>query len=327
MKTQTVTILGLDRLSTSVGLALKQSPLAATLIGYDEDRAQAQQAKQLGAVDKTEWNLLSAAMKADILVLRLPVSQLEATLEVIGPDLQPHALVVDLSAGAAAGIQWADQYLTQGHYVSGMPILAAAWMADGRSTLDTATPDLFRSSVFCLMPAARADAQAVETAVNFGYLLGAKPYFLQPEEFDNLQQGSETLPRLAAAAIFRTLQSSPGWRDMLRFAGAPLALATTSLETSADTALLALQDPAATLRWLDGLIAQLTEMRSWIQRGDAELFNSLLLETQVEREKWTRARQKNDWVEGKAVRVPNQSFAEQMLGGLVTGRDRKEQDE
>ena len=54
MKAQTVTLIGLNRTTISIGLALQASPLELVVVEYDADSARVQEAKELGAIDKSE---------------------------------------------------------------------------------------------------------------------------------------------------------------------------------------------------------------------------------------------------------------------------------
>jgi prephenate dehydrogenase len=327
MNTQTISIIGLNRMGVSIGLALKNAPLGFTIIGHDKDSAVGRDAKdKVKAIDKTEWNLVAAAARADILVLTVSVSELESTLEAIGNELQPHTLVIDLSGGMKqAGVNWAEQHLQQGHYIGAVPLYAATTMADGRSAIETADPDLFRNGVFCLMPSAKTDKLAVETAVNFGILLGATPYFLNPTEYDNLSQGVDLIPGLLAGAMFGAIYESTGWRDMLRFAGLNFSLATAPLPTVVDNIVMALEDKTATLRWLDAVLGELTQIRRLVHEGDRELLAAHLQKLNDEREKWVRQRVKNDWTELNTPHIPSPSLAEQMLGGFAPSRDKDDE--
>lgn len=329
MKTQTISIIGMNRVGASIGLALKKSALDATVIGHDAIREQAQDAKDvIHAIDKVEWNLVSAALKADILVLALPISEVAATLEAVGADLQPHTLVLDLSGHKQQGLAGAQKWLKQGHYVGAVPVYAASWLADGRSDLKAADADLFRKGLFCLMPSPQADPQAVQTAVNFGLLLGAAPYFVGTAEYDSLVQGVGALPGLVSAALFSAASKTPGWQDLLRLAGWPFVLMTAPLENAADTAVLATDDKQATLRWLDAMLHELQQVRRWVYEEETDLLKALLTELGDERAKWLRVREKNDWAEeAKIPYIPAQSFAEQMLGNVIAGRDQDKNNE
>lgn len=326
MKAQTVSIIGMGRLGVSLGLALKAAQAGLTIVGHDRIEERTRLAKEkVGAIDKAEWNLINAVNAADILVLALPVSELEDTLIVSGSEVQPHALVLDLSSLKGLGLKWARKYLPKAHYVGASPVLAAASLADGRDDPLTATADLFKNSVFCLAPAATADPQAVETAVNFGLLLGATPYFVDPLEYDNLIQAVETMPGLLAAAMFNTVHRSPGWRDILRFANSPFALSTQPLNAGADVARLALNDKAATLHWLDALIAEMQAFRRQIASGDLEALALITEDLWLKREKWLKERAENNWVEGETPRIEHRGLAEQMLGGWIAGKGQKEE--
>mgnify|MGYP000846220505 CR=1 FL=1 len=318
MKTQTITIIGLDRIGTSIGLALKRSSLAVTLVGHDTDAAKGKLAKDVvQAVDQAEWNLVSAARRADILVITSPVADLASILQIIGTELQEHTLVLDFSGLKRLGLSLAAQHVRQGHYVGAVPILAADYLADGRSDPTAATPDLFRNSAFCLMPAPNAEPQAVETAVNFGLLLGALPYFIDPAEYDSLIQGSDTLPGLVSLAMFNTLQKATGWRDMLRFAGQPFTLMTLPLANERDIPLHALNNPQATLRWLDALLDELKTVRRLVAEENEELLSAYAEQLATEREKWLQARQKNDWDERRSPPIRPRTMSEHLFGGLA----------
>jgi prephenate dehydrogenase len=223
MKAQTISIIGLGRTGASVGLALKASHLNVTVIGHDKDGDAAKAAQEAGAIDSRQWRLVRAAAEGDIIILAVPDSEVEGILEAIGQDIREHALILSFSSLKGAGQRWADRYLQTGHYVGAVPVLAASALQDGTPGVAGARVDLFRDSILCLMPSPRTDPQAVETAVNLGTVLGAKPFFLDADEYDNLVLGVETIPGLLAAALFAAITEANGWRDMLRFANLPFA--------------------------------------------------------------------------------------------------------
>lgn len=294
METRTITIIGLGRIGTSIGLAVQHSHLGVTIIGHDVDRDAMDRAKELGAVDETQRRLVRAAAAGDIVVISVPVPEVEDVLRAIGADVQEHALVLDLSNLKGPGQTWAERYLERGYFVGASPVLAADAL-DGADSGPRA--DLFRNSVWCLMPSPTADPKAVETTVNLGRILGATPFFLDAAEYDSLVQGVETVPGLLAAAIFRAVTNAAGWRDMLRFAGASFARSTKALRDGEEIAHLALHDQAATLRWLDSLLEEMEAVRSWVAEGDRERLAALLHDLNEQRDRWLRERAENDWEE------------------------------
>ena len=104
MQAQTVTIIGMGRVGVSIARALRASDAGLTIVGHDRIRELAETAKEkLGAVDRVEWNLVTAASVADILVLAVPLAELENTLMVIGVEGRPHALVLPPAPPNAQG--------------------------------------------------------------------------------------------------------------------------------------------------------------------------------------------------------------------------------
>ncbi|HSM55668.1 MAG TPA: prephenate dehydrogenase/arogenate dehydrogenase family protein [Candidatus Sulfomarinibacteraceae bacterium] len=314
MKAQTITILGLGRTGASIGLALKASRLDVEIIGHDRDREAVRAARERGAIDDSSWRLGKAVSRADILIMAIPASEVAGTLQAMSSSVREHTLILDLSSLKGQGQQWAERHLTLGHYVGARAILAAEALADGTSGVAGARADLFRDSVFCLTPAPDADPKAVETAVNLGTLLGAKPFFLDPSEYDNLMLAVETLPGLMAAALFQAVTGAAGWRDMLRFANLPFAQATMPLRDDADLALLALQDQPAMLRWLDAVLEELQEVRRWVAEGDKERLAAFIEQLNLEREKWLDERTQNEWEEVSKSDFKPLSLTEHFLG-------------
>jgi prephenate dehydrogenase len=323
MKAETIAIIGLDRTTAAAGMALRQAGVKLTVIGYDPEADVARQARQMGAIDKDEWYLLQAVTAADILLLSLPPNKLTETLPLIGSELQPHALVLDLSSAKALGQELAVKHLARGHYVGARLVLAANYLQDGRTDLESARPDLFHDSLICLMPPPQAEPQAVQTAVDLGRLLGAKPFFLDAAEYDSLVQGIESVPYLLAAVLFQAVTQAGGWRDMLRFAGPSFAQATLPLQEAGAAALI-LQDPAASLRWLDTILDEMKEVRAWVAEGDVERLQERLSAMAQEREAWLQRRLANEWQEHQPAKIERTSLSEQWFGGLARRRRGKE---
>lgn len=323
MKTEVVTIIGLDRIGGSIGLALRAASLGLSVWGSDKEKANLERALELGAIDKAESNPAVAANMADILILNSPPANHEDTLRRIGKHVKEHTLVVDVSSRKALGLQWANEYLAQGHYVGASPVLAAEALADSRPGIEAAKADLFKRSVFCLMPSANADPQAVETAVNLGRILGATPFFLDALEYDSLMHVVETAPKLVSAAVFRAITQSTGWRDMLRFAGLTFAQSTRALE-SEDLAELALYNKEITVRWLDVIIEELQQFRRMVFENETERFALVMDDLAETRARWIVDRQKNDWVEVDAVEdLSSISISGQLFGYRPKRKDKK----
>jgi prephenate dehydrogenase len=312
----------MDRVGVSIALALRASSLDLTLIGHDIQYELAQKARrELKAIDKAKWNLIDAIQPADMIVLVIPAADQEETLRVIGSDLKEQAVVLDMSPLKQRGVEWAREYLEQGHYVGVQPVLAAPYLLDGRTGLEAARADLFQNSPFCLMPGPYVASAAVEAVVNFGKLLGAVPCFFDPAEYDNLMQAVETLPGLLAAALFHSVQSRAGWSDIRRFAGWPFVLSTLPMQDGAETTHLALNDKLATLTWLNQTVETLQQIQQWVYEEDGAALTSFIKELNQQRQTWLAERTENNWQAENKPEMPQTSgFTEQLFGSLFGRR-------
>ena len=82
----TLTLLGLGRLGTRLGLALKRKKdIELRIIGHDLILENAKQAEKQGAIDKAEWNLPASCENADIIFLCVPLSALREVIEQVAP--------------------------------------------------------------------------------------------------------------------------------------------------------------------------------------------------------------------------------------------------
>jgi hypothetical protein len=116
---------------------------------------------------------------------------------------------------------------------------------------------------------------------------------------------------------------STGWRDILRFTGLPFALATASLNNP-DLVQLTFHDKEATLRWLDGVLQELQEVRRLVAEGDQERMELIFEDLEVSRTRWLHERAKNEWTEDVTPKNFSEfSFSGQMFGAFGR-RGRKE---
>lgn len=160
-----VTIVGLGLIGSSMGLALRQARLTSTVVGHDIDRRVAGQAKKVGAVDRTDWNLVSACEESDVILLATPLDAIEPTLEAIGPDLRPGCVVIDTATIKEPVMAWAASKLPDGvHFVGGDPLPGPA--ASGLSGVEAARADLFENGLFCVVPSPSANEDAVKLTID-----------------------------------------------------------------------------------------------------------------------------------------------------------------
>ncbi len=169
-----ITIVGLGLIGTSLGLALQRVKTNFVIVGHDREHEIAKQAATLGAIDRAEWNLISAVEDADLIFLAIPVSGIRGTFEAIAKDLKPGALVTDTASIKQQVMAWARELLPEHvSFVGGDPIVKRAGHGQAE-----ASADLFQGTPYCIVPAMNADGESVRTFVQLISSLGAEPYFV-----------------------------------------------------------------------------------------------------------------------------------------------------
>jgi prephenate dehydrogenase len=321
-----ITIVGLGLIGGSIGLALRQAEVASAVIGHDKERAVNNQAKKLGAVDRTDWNLVSACEESDLIILATPVGAIEPTLRAIGPYLRPGCVVTDTASLKGPVLAWAEDILPeQVQFVGGDPILSASAPVQGG--LEAARADLFHHGLFCVVPAPTADAAAVKLVTDMVSILGAQPLFFDPSEHDGQMAAVEHLPGILALAMMETAINQPTWRELRKVAGPAFDASTHLLMSDAATqGDLYLSNRDNLLRWIDAYSASLASIRQTLAANQPAALSKRFTNALEERGKWLRDRAGGQWQEGPTSEMPpRQSMLDGMLGSFWRKRPKKEQ--
>ncbi len=323
-----ITIIGLNRVGASIGLALGKIKDQATRIGNDRDQAVARQAERLGAVDKTQVNLPTAVSDADVVFLAVPIDEVRSTMEVIAPDLKPGCLLIDTSPVKGAVMQWVQEIFTddERYFVSLTPTLNPSYLMDTGSGPESAHADMFQNSLMLVTSQPGIDESAVTLATNLVQVLGATPLFTDTFEADGLMSYSYLLPELVASALVNATTEQPGWREARKVAGHTYALATEPVEHHVEGEAFgqaAILNRENTVRVLDNVLSELSQMREEIASGDAAALQERLVRAQKSRGVWLQQRRTSDWEPKQQQHVPTGG---EVIGRLFGVRPKKDRD-
>lgn len=325
-----ISIIGLGLTGTSIGLGLKSEEANFEIVGHDKDPAAANQAKRLGAVDRTSWNLFRSCEDAEMIVLATPLDELKEILELIGEDLKQGVLVLAICNVMKPALKLGKELLPpQIHFVTAHPIVTGI----GGGFLSP-RPDLFSDVPFCFSTDVDTDVDAVQLATDFVERLGASALFMDADEHDGLIAGVEQLPQFLAAVLLDTISGSAGWKEGRRLAGRQFAQST---ELSGGSKRLSndfLNNRVNLLGQLDQFQQQLGEWREFLasdmlladeETSPEEEMHPLsvaLDRTQKRREHWeTQVILKDFDVEPQLETPSGRGFLQQMFfGNLLSGR-------
>ncbi|MCL6647971.1 MAG: prephenate dehydrogenase/arogenate dehydrogenase family protein [Chloroflexi bacterium] len=309
-----IAIVGLGLIGGSIGLALdaarkRDKHLTIEIVGHDRDPEVANKAKRMGAIDRAEWNLLSAVERAAMVIIATPVLAVRTVLEQITPALAPGATVTDTASTKAEVLRWAAELLPDTvTFVGGHPMAGKELPG-----IEHAEATLFQGAVYCLCPALNAEQSRVETMAAFVEVLGARPYFVDPHEHDGLVAGISHLPMVIAAALVSATTADPAWREMRKLAASgyrdTTRLASGEPQMNLD---ICLTNRGPLVSWIDRYIDELQRYRQLIAEGEAasEQLAREFLRVQTERDRWAYGKRDDEGSE----RIERISFTQLLMG-------------
>lgn len=326
MKTISVTIIGLGRLGTSVGLALKRYNGQANaqhhfeITGVETRSDMLKDAETAGAIDKGVRNLHDAASNRDIIVLAQPYAEVRQSYQAIGASARPGTVVLDASPLKLPSLEWAKQYLNdEVHLVGIQPIINPKYLFESLDEAKYAQTDLFDKGTILLMPSATCIPEAIELAADFATLLGARTHYFDAAEHDSLAAASEGLPTLLGTTLFYALSRIPGWSDIQRITNPRFGRVTHMLfDTHPDD----LRDEwmrnrESMLRYTDILLEELQGVRQALASNNRDAVEALLAQSSEEYSHWVNRRHNNKWDED--LKKPSSSTGSSILNNLVGG--------
>ena len=324
MNTINVGILGLGRIGTSFGLALrrysarKDARQQFNVTGYDALEARGTAARNRSAVDHVTRSMLDAAGNKDIVILALPYREVAAAYRAIGKEVRDGTVILDASPLKLPSEAWASKHLQPEAYAIGItPVVNPAYLFDGLDDTEHAVADLFDNGHMLLMPHPKAPKDAVELAADLAELIGAKSHFADAAEHDVWAASTEGLPAALGVAAFATLTRRDDWDDARR-AGNPAFGRLTHHLTDAhpdDLRDLLLNNRENVARQIDATIETLTTLRTILAQNDQAALEGLLIDAAQTYQLWVMRRQKGDWDE-KSGAPKRESSADIFMSGL-----------
>ncbi len=324
-----LTLIGLNRLGASFGLALAPHKAKIHRSGIDRDPARTDRVLKLGALDHSFRNLPAAVEKADLILIAAPTAELRITLELIAPVLKQGAVVLSTNPCHQTAHQWAKELFPAQRYLLGFtPSLNPAYLKEAGNGPETAHSDLFQHSQILISDATDTDPAALKLADELCVLLGAQACFTTAMEADGLLASSEILPRLEATALVLTTTLQPGWKEARKMAGRAYASATdpeTLLDDSESLTHALFLNRENNLRMLDQYIGTLQSLRNGLQEQDETSLMQIFAQAAENRKTWETERRRNAW--DPILDNPESAFklptVGEMLNRLIGIRPRK----
>jgi len=214
---KTVAIAGVGLIGGSFGLALRAAGFSGRIVGVSRPSTIAN-AVRSGAVD-AGVSLEEAAAEADLLFLSQPISVILETLDKLGGQLKPDALVTDAGSTKRRICERGTERLG-GSFLGGHP------MAGKESRgVEMAEAQLFRGRPWLVTPygAGKIESPRSQEFLTWLKRIGAHAMVCSPEDHDRWVARSSHLPQMLSTTLAHSLGAREDREAVLGAAGPGLA--------------------------------------------------------------------------------------------------------
>jgi prephenate dehydrogenase len=259
------TIIGLGRIGTSLGMAIRSTD-GNRVVGYDADNNAQSLAQRMGAVDSIEWNIDKAVGDADVVIAATPAGALYDVFDGISNHLKAGAVVTDTSPAKRAVMEWADDLLPKNvGFIGGNPLTGASIKQQKE-----ASGHIFHNTKWAVVTPPTADQHTIRALTDLIELVGAKPIFMDSHEHDSFSAATSGLPAVVAASVMSAVSSSPSWSEISQFVGSDFDHITTPAASDPASS----QSSAATnadmlAHWIDQLIERFQALKAGLMDDEA----------------------------------------------------------
>jgi prephenate dehydrogenase len=289
----------LNKIGASIGLALKEHSQKIMRVCHDRDSSKHKKAIEMSAFDQAPANIVSAIENADIVILAVPIDEIQETIEIIAPKLKPGAVVLDTSILKVGVMEWAGKLLPEDSYfISFHPTLNPNYFSEQSNDISYAHPDLFQKSYFLIANSPNTDGDAIKLAADLSKYLGSSPYFADPYEIDGIVAGTEILPRILPAAYIHSIANQPGWNDKQRIAGNTFFGMAETINGQQEREIFGLSSKINkdnTIRVINNLIYSLMDYRDFLESENWEKVQEYIQSAQKIHDDWKVNRNRANW--------------------------------
>jgi prephenate dehydrogenase len=194
---QTVAIVGPGLIGASIGLALRERGLAATVLGIGRRQVSLDAALEVGAIDRASLDVADGVADADLVILATPIRAIPALMPALAAALRPDAVLTEVASVKRSVIEMIREHLPPGRtFIPTHPMAGSE-----RSGPRAASADLYEGAVCLFTPFPDTPEAELQRLRALWQALGARVLTLSPEDHDQAVAAVSHVPHLVAAAL------------------------------------------------------------------------------------------------------------------------------
>jgi prephenate dehydrogenase len=319
MMTTNILFLGMNRISTSLGLAMKKNSEKLFRIGYDPDLANTRTATQSGALDQSVEDPKAGVINADVILYALPPGKMMDIIGMISQDFKPGCFFVDMNPiGHDTFSQVAKLLPDPRAFIAWVPAVNPIYLLEGTSDPGSAQVDLFNNSHIYIAGDFNTHPEAIKLGSDLAILANAKPINIEPDELAGILALVHDLPLLVSALVTGLITSESGWNEARKLAGTDFARFSSLLESPDYQILPGVQIIANrrnVQRLLTETIEQLSNLRSELDNPDSQVPGQVIRNAAMARHFWQKQRETMSWIEQIQGKLESpSSLTDRLLG-------------
>jgi prephenate dehydrogenase len=215
-----VSIIGVGLLGGSLAKAMRKFGLAKSFVGYGRNKANLEEAKNLGIIDKVAADIQSAVRNADLIVLCSPVRTISQLVNEMAPQIKPGCLVTDVGSVKESIVLEVEAIIPEGVFFVGAHPIAGGEKSGFRVSSDR----LYEGSRCIITPTDKTDSSALKRIIDLWKTVGMRVSTMNVKEHDYIFGAVSHLPHVLIFALMNTLGSlkSDNYDGITSFSGAGL---------------------------------------------------------------------------------------------------------
>lgn len=272
MQIETLGIIGLGLIGSSLARDARAEGFAARLLGADVEPKHARKALELGIVDAV-LPFEAVVAEADLILLAAPVDHLLRLLPETLDKIHPNQTVIDVGSTKEPLLQAVARHPMRRRYVAAHPMAGTE-----KQGPEASFNGLFRNHAVILVDPEGSDTDAVALATIFFQTIGANLVELDAQTHDRTIALLSHLPHLLSYALARTIENETGnTGEKTPLAGGGLASMLRLSKSPASMWLpILLQNRSAILDALAAYERELLYFRKALEVNDSNALKELL---------------------------------------------------
>lgn len=268
-----MTIIGVGLLGGSLAKACRKRKLAGKIVGFGRKAETLKTACAKGVIDDYSDDLATSVKNSDLVVICTPVRSIASRAREMLPSLRKGCVITDVGSVKGPIVREIEKIVAG----TGVRFIGSHPIAGGeKSGFGAADENLFEKAKCIITPTAKTNKAAKNRIAGLWEAVGAQVVVLDADEHDVIYGAVSHMPHLISYALVNALEKmqSKHYKELTLFCGNGLRDATRL--ASSDSAIwrdICLANRKSILKSLDRFQKTLEELKSGIERGDADFLS------------------------------------------------------